>query len=219
LLTFAACGGPAATADAVKGAPLAEHATPSGPSSALVKPDARALTAHAPDAYSLLLVTSKGDIEIAVERRLAPLGADRLFYLANNGFYNGSRFLRVVYDFVAQFGMSGIPAVDQVFDTLTLADDPPRLSNAKGTVAFAKRGPHSRSTQLFINLHDNARVLDKQQFAPVGRVVRGMDVASQLFFTYGDLPNRPGPILSKGNTYLLLHYPELDSVITMTVKR
>ena len=124
-----------------------------------------------------------------------------------------------MYGFVAQFGMSGIPAVDQVFDTLTIADDLPKMSNTKGTVAFAKNGPHSRSTQLFINLTDNASVLDKQKFAPVGRVVRGMEVAEQFLSTYGDLPNNASMLLSRGNDFLRTRYPELDSITAVVVNR
>lgn len=217
LAALAACGG----SDGSKPAPVAtpQAALPTGPSAALLNPDSAALTAKAPDTYSLVLATSKGEIEIEVKRSLAPRGADRLYYLASNGFFNGSRFFRVVYDFVAQFGLSGIPMIDREWDERTLMDDPPKASNTKGTVVFAKNKPNGRATQLFINLKDNSAVLDKQKFAPVGRVVRGMDVAAQLLSTYGDLPNQKGLIMSQGNKYLRQRYPELDTIAAVTVKK
>ncbi|MGV3708277.1 MAG: peptidylprolyl isomerase [Gemmatimonas sp.] len=215
-MTLAACGGsesrPAAKVDSAAVAPV-------GPPAALVNPNPDSLTARAPDKFTLVLVTSRGEMEIAVERALAPLGVDRLYYLASHGFYDQSKFFRVVHEFVAQFGLSGIPAVDQVFDTLNLDDDPPRMSNGRGTVAFAKNGPRSRSTQLFISLKNNAAVLDRQEFAPIGKVVRGMEAADSLLSTYADLPNKPGPLLQRGNDYLRSRYPELDSVISVTVKK
>lgn len=213
-----ACGTPDsrnATAARTASAPVADTMPPP----ALLTPDSAAVSTKAPDRYSLVLVTSKGEIEIEVQRSLAPHGADRLYYLANNGFFNGSRFFRVVYDFVAQFGLSGIPAVDNVWDALTLRDDPPRISNIKGTVVFAKNKPNGRATQLFINLKDNSSVLDKQKFTPVGRVVRGMDVAAQLLSTYGDLPNQKGLIMSQGNKYLRQRYPELDTIASVIIKK
>jgi cyclophilin family peptidyl-prolyl cis-trans isomerase len=46
-------------------------------------------------------------------------------------------------------------------------------------------GPGTCSTQIYINLADNAR-LDAQGFAPIGRVVSGMDVVDRLYAGYGE---------------------------------
>ena len=219
-LSASACGSgdrSSAAAPASRSAEVAP-AVASGPPEALVNPDPKALAAKAPDEFTLLFDTSKGEIEIAVTRSLAPLGADRLYYLATNHFFDNSRFFRVVNGFVAQFGVSGIPAVDQSFDTLTIADDPRKIANKRGTVSYAKNGPHTRSTQLFINLDDNSETLDPLKFAPVGRVVRGMEAADQLLSTYGDMPNQFGLILMRGNEYFRARFPELDSIVKVTVK-
>jgi len=213
-----ACGGGDKPKPAVPAAPPLPPAS-TGPSASLLSPDSAALATKAPDTFSIVLNTSKGEIEIEVKRSLAPRGADRLYYLASNGYFNGSRFFRVVYGFVAQFGLSGIPMIDREWDTRTLMDDPPKISNTRGTVVFAKNKPNGRATQLFINLKDNSAALDKQKFTPVGRVVRGMDVAAQLLSTYGDLPNQKGLIMSQGNKYLRQRYPELDTIASVTVKK
>ena len=215
-VSLAACGG---TDTRKTAASAASTVIDTMPPAALLTPDSAAVTAKAPDTFLMVLTTSKGEIEIEVKRALAPRGVDRLYYLARNGYFDGSRFFRVVYDFVAQFGLSGIPAVDRAWDQRTLVDDPPKISNTKGTVVFAKNKPNGRATQLFINLKDNSAVLDKQKFAPVGRVVRGMDVAARLLSTYGDLPNQKGLIMSQGNKYLRQRYPELDTIASVTIRK
>ncbi|MEP6781087.1 MAG: peptidylprolyl isomerase, partial [Gemmatimonadaceae bacterium] len=151
-------------------------------------------------------------------RSLSPHGADRLHYLVVNDFFTGARFFRVVRGFAAQFGLSGIPAVDKSFDIRPIPDDRRKITNAKGTLVFAAHGPNSRSTQLFINTVDNGQRLDAQGFAPVGRVVRGMDVVEQLESGYGETSNTQGRIMVRGNDYLRVAFPELDSIVRATVK-
>ncbi|MBI3789903.1 MAG: peptidylprolyl isomerase [Gemmatimonadetes bacterium] len=213
-LALAACGG-----DAPKAAPAG--AAPA-PAEALVNPDPNKLAAAAPDSFTIVFTTTKGDVEVLVQRRLAPRGADRLHYLVTNGFFSGARFYRVLPGFVAQFGLSGIPAVDAAFDKLTLDDDPVRAKNLKGTLVFATAGPNTRTTQLFINLADNAQ-LDQMGFAPLGKVVRGMDAVEKFYAGYGEgAPMGAGPDQMKlkavGNDYLKAQFPELDSVVRATIK-
>ena len=91
-----------------------------------------------------------------------------------------------------------------------------KQSNVKGTLTYAKDGPNSRSTQLFINLKDN-KSLDKQGFAPIGKVTAGMDVVERFYNSYGDMaPRGQGPdatlIEAQGNTYLDSKFPRLDFI-------
>ena len=129
----------------------------------------------APALYYARVETTKGTFTLEIERRLAPRGADRFYNLARAGFFDDSRFSRVVPGFIAQFGLPGDPAVAALWTTRAFADDSVRTSNVRGTIAFAMTGPDTRTTQLYINLVDNTR-LDAQGFAPLGRVVQGMDV-------------------------------------------
>ncbi len=217
-LALAACGG----GDAPKpagGAPAAA----AGPSEALTAPDPIKLQVAAPDTFTILLATTKGDVEITVERKLAPRGADRLHYLVANGFFTGARFFRVLPGFVAQFGLSGVPAVDAAFDKLTLEDDPVKAKNEKGTLVFATAGPNTRTTQLFINLADNAQ-LDQMGFAPLGRVTKGMEVVEKFYAGYGEgAPMGAGPdqmrLKAQGNDYLQSQFPELDYIKSATIKK
>lgn len=199
-------------------------ATPAAPpapvvSEKLTNPDPAALAAASPAKYTVVFNTSKGVVEVAVDRSLAPLGADRLYYMADNGFFTGARFYRVVAGFMAQFGLSGVPAVDQAFDKFPLKDEPRKMSNEKGTLAFATAGPNTRTTQMFINLVDNGPMLDPQGFAPFGKVTVGMDVVEKLLSGYGESSNVQGMIMDKGNDYLRVHFAELDSIISASIKK
>src|ERR1700733_10653523 len=119
----------------------------------------------APATFHVNLDTSRGPVVIEVTRADAPIGADRFYNLVKAKYFDGARFFRVIPGFMAQFGLAADPAVSKAWD-VPIQDDPVKTSNVRGTVTFAATGsPNSRSTQLFINFADNAR-LASQRFAP-----------------------------------------------------
>ncbi len=184
---------------------------------------AKELVEVTPGQYDILLDTSKGPVIIEVHRDWAPKGADHVYALVKTGFYDGARFFRVVRDFVVQFGISGDPAKDRLWANAYILDDPVKEKNVKGTVAFAKEGPNTRSTQLFINLKDNSKLLDKTGFAPIGKVTSGMDVVESFYKFYGEMaPRGQGPdptkILTEGNAYLEGKFPRLDYIKKATIQ-
>ena len=176
---------------------------------------------RAPDTFNVEFQTSKGRFTVQAVRAWAPIGADRFYTLATNGFYDDNKFFRVLPDFVVQFGINGNPAVTEVWQTRTIADDPVTQSNLEGYVTFATGGPNTRTTQVFINTRDNSR-LDAMGFAPFGRVTSGMNVVHMLFGGYGEGPPAGiGPsqdmITMEGNRYLNRFYPRLDSIARASV--
>jgi peptidyl-prolyl cis-trans isomerase A (cyclophilin A) len=174
------------------------------------------LKAKAPDVYKVKFTTTKGDFVVQVTRAWAPLGADRFYNLARNGFYNGASFFRVLPGFVAQFGISANPQVSKAWQTANIKDDPVRQGNRRGSLTFATGGPNTRTTQLFVNLADNSR-LDAMGFSPFGEVVEGMDVVDKFYSGYGEgSPQGNGPkqdrIQAEGKAYLDRDFPQLDSI-------
>lgn len=174
-------------------------------------------TATAPSTYYVRFETSRGPFLVKVDRALAPKGADRFYNLVRIGFFDDAAFFRVLDGFVAQFGLTGDPAVNAAWDEAKIEDDPVKASNVAGTLTFATAGPNTRTTQMFINLADNPR-LDAMGFAPIGRVVEGMDVVRSLYAEYGEgAPQGTGPsqdlITAKGNDYLAARFPKLDYVV------
>ncbi len=175
----------------------------------------------APAQYKVRLRTTKGDVVILVHRDWAPNGADRFYELTKMGFYDNNRFFRAIRGFVVQFGMNGDPKVNKDWSTITIRDDPPKMSNKTGTMTFASSGPDSRATQVFINLADNTS-LDSQGFTPFGEVVEGMENVERFYMGYGDGPPAgEGPdqsdIAASGNGFLDHHFPKLDRLISARV--
>jgi cyclophilin family peptidyl-prolyl cis-trans isomerase len=176
-----------------------------------------------PPEYRVKLETTKGDIVLEVKREWAPRGADHFYQLVSSGFYDGVKFHRVLKQFIAQWGINGNPQTHQLYAMVRIADDPPKLKNRRGTVAFAKIGPNSRTTEVFINLRNNAQ-LDSTGFVPFAQVVEGMDVAGQLTYVYGDLAPRgavPDPIQAQqvGNAYFERDFPRLDAIRKAVISR
>ncbi len=128
----------------------------------------------------------------------------------------------MIYFFVAQFGLPGDPAVARTWTTATIPADSVRERNVRGTITFAQLKPTSRTTDVFINLRDNLS-LDSLGFAPIGRVVDGMDVVDSLYSGYGNGPAAAAPIgnpkrlYGEANKYLDSEYPKLDKIIKVTV--
>lgn len=169
------------------------------------------------DVFIVDVTTSKGDFALEVDPSWAPNGAARFRELVDAGFYNDARFFRVIDGFVAQFGINGTPATNSMWSTRTIPDDPVVRSNTRGYVTFAQTSaPNSRTTQLFVNLGDNAR-LDAMRFAPFAMVISGMDVVDMLNTEYGEAPSQ-GQISAQGNDYLNTNFPRLDYIVTATVR-
>ena len=152
---------------------------------------------------------------LKVHAEWAPIGAARFRELVAAGFYDNTRFFRVIPTFMVQFGLSGDPATNSNWRAKTIKDEPVKVSNKPGYITFAKTGaPNSRTTQLFINYVDNAR-LDGMGFAPFGEVEgNGMDVVKKIF-NCGERPNQ-GSIQTQGNAYLDKDFPNLSKIVKVT---
>jgi len=164
------------------------------------------------------VLTTKGEqsFTVLVHEEWAPIGAARFKEAVTDGFYDDTRFFRVIPSFMVQFGLSGDPATSSKWRSMTIQDEPVKVSNKPGYVTFAKTGaPNSRTTQLFINNVDNGR-LDGMGFAPFGEIEGdGMDVVKQIY-NCGEKPNQ-GSIQSQGNSYLDQSFPELSKIVKASV--
>jgi peptidyl-prolyl cis-trans isomerase A (cyclophilin A) len=173
------------------------------------------LKGKAPEVYDVKFSTPKGDFVVEVVRSWAPQGADRFYNLVKHGFYNDAAFFRIVPGFVVQFGLSADPGVNRAWHNADIKDDPVTQSNKVGYLTFATAGPNTRTTQVFINLGDNSG-LDRQGFAPFGRVTSGMDVVQNLYSGYGEQPDQ-GAITNQGKAYTEKNFPKLDTIKSATI--
>ena len=178
---------------------------------------------RAPERFRVRVDTTKGPFVLEITRAWAPIGADHFYTLVRAGYYDDSRFSRVVPGFIVQFGIAGDPAMTAAWKDRRIADDPVREHNVRGTIAYAMTGPNTRTTQLFISLRDNTR-LDAQGFAPIGRVVDGMSVVDSLYGGYGETSGggmragKQGAVIAGGNAYLDRKFPRLDRLISAQVE-
>jgi homoserine O-acetyltransferase len=178
----------------------------------------------APAVYRVRIETTRGNILLEVTRALAPRGADRFYHLVETGFYDDSRFYRVIRGRFVQFGIAGIPAVAAIWRNASFPDDPVRASNVRGTFAYAMTGPDARTTQIYINTADQSRQ-DADGFAPFGKVVEGMDVVDGLYAEYaensggGMRAGRQGKLFEEGNPYLDREFPKLDKLLRAVIVR
>lgn len=178
----------------------------------------------APATYKVAFDTSAGAFVVEVHRIWAPNGADRFYNLVKNGFYDNCRFFRVIPNFMVQFGINGDPAVSAVWRNARIPVDPVKETNKRGSITYAMGGtPDTRTTQVFINFQNNAR-LDGQGFAPFGEVVSGMAVVDKLYSGYGEgAPSGKGPDQGRtqmeGNAYLTKEFARLDYIKTATIEK
>ncbi len=172
----------------------------------------------APATYRVRIETTKGNVLLEVDRKLAPRGADRFYHLVETGFYDDSRFYRVIEGRFVQFGIPGKPEIAGIWRNERIADDSVRASNVRGTFAFAMTGPDTRTTQIYINTGDQSRQ-DADGFAPFGKVVDGMDVVDKLYSGYaensgsGMRNGRQAKLFEEGAVYLDKNFPLLDKLI------
>mmetsp|Transcript_16678 Transcript_16678/g.63424 ORF Transcript_16678/g.63424 Transcript_16678/m.63424 type:complete len:202 (-) Transcript_16678:34-639(-) len=175
------------------------------------------------DAYRVRVTVALSPRERAafvleVHPEWAPLGAARFGELLKEDFFSDVRFFRVIPNFVAQFGLNGDPSVTETWKDRKILDDPVVTSNKRGSLTFASSGPNTRTTQLFLNFRDNAR-LDRMGFSPFAIVVEGMEVVDRIYSAYGDGPPRgrgpkQGRIVREGNPYLSAEFPELSYIVS-----
>lgn len=177
----------------------------------------------APDTVVLDMETSRGTLTIELIREWAPNGVDRFYNLARAGFYDDTRFYRVLPFYIAQFGQPANPAVGNLWRERKLRPDSVRTSNVRGTLTFAQFNPRDRATTLFLNLNDNLG-LDSLHFAPIGRVTAGMEFADQIYAGYGEIPSSPPPVgnprrfYGESNRFLDKEYPKLDRIVAIRVR-
>ncbi len=173
-----------------------------------------------PDSFVVRLETTKGEVLAMVHRQWAPYGAAQFYEAVATGFYDGARFFRTIRGFVTQFGLAADPALSAQWRTRSIPDDTVRQSNRRGTLVFASGGPNTRTTQMFINLRDNAR-LDGLGFPPIGEVIAGMDAVDAFYTGYGDGANAPQQdrIAREGEAYFTANFPLLDRIVKATVIR
>jgi len=142
------------------------------------------------------LHTTKGDITIELFETLAPKTVENFTKLAKGGFYDGTKFHRVIKDFMIQ---GGDPLTKQTEYADRWGTGGPGYTfedeihsenrNVTGTISMANAGPNTNGSQFFINTADND-FLDAKHTV-FGKVVAGMDAVKAIEAVETVGPDRP----------------------------
>jgi len=136
------------------------------------------LTVDEEGEYQATLITEKGEIVIDLYPGEAPLAVNSFLFLAEEGWFEGITFHRVLEGFVAQTGDptgTGFGGPGYKFGLETSAD---LTFDRKGLVALANSGPDTNGSQFFITLAPAPNL--NGQYTIFGEVVDGMDVVNSL---------------------------------------
>lgn len=147
-------------------------------------------------------VTTQGNFVVEVYPQAAPNASKRFLELVDQKFFEWTPVFRVVPGFVAQFGINWRDKFPE-WQNNNFNDDPSYFRLNRGTLAFAKAGPNTNSTQLFINYGDNSRLVQQGNFTAFGKVVEGMETVDR-FQAVGDpsMGLDQDKLWSEGDKYL-----------------
>jgi peptidyl-prolyl cis-trans isomerase A (cyclophilin A) len=194
---LAACQPANDTDEPQAAAPAVEEAAASAIEQLVPLPGLEATAPVLTTATRVTLQTTQGDVVIDVYPEAAPNAAARFIELVQSGFYDETPISRVVPGFVAQFGINWREGHSD-WQERNFDDDPTLFALERGTLAFAKAGPNTNSTQVFINYQENSHLASPQyNFTVFGKVVSGMEVVDS-FLQVGD----PGGGLDQGRLWV-----------------
>lgn len=128
--------------------------------------------------YKALIVTTKGTIELKLYPQFAPKTVNNFVFLANEGFYDGVTFHRVIEDFVIQGGDptgTGRGGPGYRFED-EVKNNP--LKHERGVISMANAGQNTNGSQFFITHSPQPHLNGKHTV--FGKVVNGLDVVDAI---------------------------------------
>ena len=143
-----------------------------------------------------VMSTSEGDITFDLFHDAAPKTVDNFTKLANDGFYDGLTFHRIIKEFMIQGGCP--EGTGRGGPGYTFEDEFNDHKVVRGALAMANAGPDTNGSQFFIVTADAAAWLDGKHTV-FGEVVAGMDVVDKLEGLETDGMDRPvdGALIEK----------------------
>lgn len=133
---------------------------------------------------SAKIVTNYGDIELEFFAEDSPVTVGNFLRLAEEGFYDGTLFHRVIPDFMIQAGDPNSKSDDWSTHGMggpgyTFKDEINNHAIVKGSLAMANAGPGTNGSQFFIVTAESTPWLDGKH-TNFGQVVSGMDVVMEI---------------------------------------
>jgi len=135
----------------------------------------------------IVLKTNYGSFTIELDFEKAPISAANFLQYAEDGFYDGTIFHRVIDNFMIQGGGFDAGMQEKANRECIENEADNGLQNLSGTLAMARTSdPHSATSQFFINISDNVFLNHRDKtdqgwgYAVFGRVVDGINVVDKI---------------------------------------
>jgi cyclophilin family peptidyl-prolyl cis-trans isomerase len=164
----------------------------------------------------VVMETSLGTIKIELDGNKAPATVANFLRYADEGFYNGTIFQRVIPGFMIQGGGFSPDMKQKETHEMIVNEAGNGLKNLRGTITMARGGPpNSASSQFFINVADNAALDHRDDsdqgfgYAVFGKVIEGMDVVDKIV----SVKTTVNPIMPTENS------APVETVLIKSVKR
>ena len=136
------------------------------------------------DNIQVLIKTNFGDIKLELFKKDAPQTVDNFLKLAKSGFYDGTKFHRVIKNFMIQGGDPNSKDNDWSNDGMggpgySFKDEINTHKIVKGTIAMANAGPNTNGSQFFIVTTQSAPWLDGKHTV-FGKIIEGMETVDKI---------------------------------------
>jgi cyclophilin family peptidyl-prolyl cis-trans isomerase len=129
--------------------------------------------------------TNLGEIKLEMYPSEAPKTVESFVKLSKDGFYNGTKFHRIINDFMIQGGdpLSKEEENRQYWGTggpgYSFEDEPNNVDLVKGVIAMANSGPNTNGSQFFIITAEETPWLQGKHTG-FGKVISGMDIIEKI---------------------------------------
>lgn len=132
--------------------------------------------------HVVISVENYGDISVELDADVAPITVTNFINLANNNFYDGTKFHRIIEGFMIQGGGSTTKEATNIKGEFASNGVQNSIKHVRGVISMARAtDPNSATSQFFI-MHEDAPHLDGD-YAAFGHVTSGMDVVDKIATT------------------------------------
>ncbi len=133
--------------------------------------------------HAKIEIRNYGIIELELDADIAPITVANFAKLANEGFYDGLTFHRIIEGFMIQggdpegTGMGG--SSENIKGEFFLNGVKNTISHVRGTISMARSNAYNSASSQFFIVHEDSTFLDKQ-YAGFGKVTSGIEIVDKI---------------------------------------
>ncbi len=133
--------------------------------------------------HATIVVKDYGTIKVELDADTAPISVSNFAHLANEGFYKGTTFHRIISGFMIQGGAPKDATTEatltKVFGEFEANNRKNDIKHERGVISMARASSNNSGSSQFFIMHATASHLDGQ-YAAFGHVTEGMDVVDKI---------------------------------------